>query len=180
MYEISACLQVLLVLLGVSAAFGMADNNIILGHLSVFLALPTTRSNLFDVLGSALRDRKSETFWLTRFFVWIVSINFKPLTVDDNGFWCVFSQVALGTFAVYVLSSPDNILDANKAFVSLSLFNILNYPLSILPIVISFGVQVCLYVFFRNSYSIDRFALARHFPVSAFKFLSHFFHSLVR
>jgi multidrug resistance-associated protein (MRP) len=50
--------------------------------------------------------------------------------------------VALGTFAVYVLSSPSNILDANKAFVSLSLFNILNYPLSILPIVISYGVQV--------------------------------------
>ena len=50
--------------------------------------------------------------------------------------------MALGTFAVYVLSSPDNILDANKAFVSLSLFNILNYPLSILPIVISYGVQV--------------------------------------
>jgi hypothetical protein len=51
-------------------------------------------------------------------------------------------QVALGTFAVYVLSSPENVLDANKAFVSLSLFNILNYPLSILPIVISYGVQV--------------------------------------
>ena len=51
-------------------------------------------------------------------------------------------QVALSSFAVYVLSSPDNILDANKAFVSLSLFNILNYPLSILPAVIVYAVQV--------------------------------------
>jgi ABC-type glycerol-3-phosphate transport system permease component len=54
----------------------------------------------------------------------------------------VVFQVALGTFAVYVLSSPENVLDANKAFVSLSLFNILNYPLSILPTVIFHGVQV--------------------------------------
>ena len=51
-------------------------------------------------------------------------------------------QVALGSFAVFVLSSPDNILDANKAFVSLSLFNLMNYPLSILPAVIVFWVQV--------------------------------------
>ena len=51
-------------------------------------------------------------------------------------------QVALGSFAAYVLSSEENILTANKAFVSLSLFNILNYPLSILPITITFCVQV--------------------------------------
>ncbi|ELT99905.1 hypothetical protein CAPTEDRAFT_158862 [Capitella teleta] len=50
-------------------------------------------------------------------------------------------MVSLGTFAVYVLSSPNNILDANKAFVSLSLFNILQYPLSILPAVLSYLVQ---------------------------------------
>ncbi|KAJ8319362.1 hypothetical protein KUTeg_004453 [Tegillarca granosa] len=49
--------------------------------------------------------------------------------------------VSLVTFAVYVLSDPNNILDAEKAFVSLSLFNILRFPLSMLPQVISSLVQ---------------------------------------
>lgn len=49
--------------------------------------------------------------------------------------------VALGSFGAYVLASPTNILDANKAFVSLSLFNLMNYPISILPGVIAFAVQ---------------------------------------
>jgi len=46
------------------------------------------------------------------------------------------------TFAVYVLSDENNILDAEKAFVSLSLFNILRFPLSMFPNVISNVVQV--------------------------------------
>jgi len=50
-------------------------------------------------------------------------------------------QVSLTTFAVYVLSSSDNILDAEKAFVSLSLFNILRFPLTMLPMMIANIVQ---------------------------------------
>ncbi|XP_063312149.1 ATP-binding cassette sub-family C member 3 [Pelobates fuscus] len=45
--------------------------------------------------------------------------------------------VALTTFAVFVTSDDKNILDAEKAFVSLSLFNILRFPLNMLPQVIS-------------------------------------------
>uniref|UniRef100_A0A8C7R4B9 ATP-binding cassette, sub-family C (CFTR/MRP), member 3 n=1 Tax=Oncorhynchus mykiss TaxID=8022 RepID=A0A8C7R4B9_ONCMY len=50
--------------------------------------------------------------------------------------------VALTTFAVYVTVDKNNILDAEKAFVSLSLFNILRFPLNMLPQVISSIVQV--------------------------------------
>ncbi|XP_019521622.1 PREDICTED: multidrug resistance-associated protein 1 [Hipposideros armiger] len=50
-------------------------------------------------------------------------------------------QVALSTFAVYVTVDKNNILDAQKAFVSLALFNILRFPLNILPMVISSIVQ---------------------------------------
>uniref|UniRef100_A0A8C7QL30 Multidrug resistance-associated protein 3 n=1 Tax=Oncorhynchus mykiss TaxID=8022 RepID=A0A8C7QL30_ONCMY len=50
--------------------------------------------------------------------------------------------VALMTFAVYVTVDKNNILDAEKAFVSLSLFNILRFPLNMLPQVISSVVQV--------------------------------------
>lgn len=64
-------------------------------------------------------------------------------------------QVALTTFAVYVRVDENNILDAEKAFVSLSLFNILRFPLNMLPQVISSMVQVrpyfCLFVLFSIS-----------------------------
>lgn len=51
-------------------------------------------------------------------------------------------QVALSTFAVYVKIDENNVLDAQKAFVSLALFNILRFPLNILPMVISSIVEV--------------------------------------
>uniref|UniRef100_A0A8C2SF61 Multidrug resistance-associated protein 1 n=1 Tax=Capra hircus TaxID=9925 RepID=A0A8C2SF61_CAPHI len=55
---------------------------------------------------------------------------------------CTPFLVALSTFAVYVTVDENNILDAQKAFVSLALFNILRFPLNILPMVISSIVQV--------------------------------------
>nr|XP_036847848.1 multidrug resistance-associated protein 1 isoform X4 [Manis javanica] len=54
---------------------------------------------------------------------------------------CTPFLVALSTFAVYVTIDKNNILDAQKAFVSLALFNILRFPLNILPMVISSIVQ---------------------------------------
>lgn len=46
------------------------------------------------------------------------------------------------TFAVYVLSDEKNVLDAQKAFVSLSLFNLLRFPLAMLPMIVTSIVQV--------------------------------------
>lgn len=43
---------------------------------------------------------------------------------------------------MYVTVDENNILDAERAFVSLSLFNILRFPLNMLPQVISGMVQV--------------------------------------
>uniref|UniRef100_A0A8C8ZV65 Multidrug resistance-associated protein 1 n=1 Tax=Prolemur simus TaxID=1328070 RepID=A0A8C8ZV65_PROSS len=54
---------------------------------------------------------------------------------------CTPFLVALCTFAVYVTVDKSNVLDAQKAFVSLALFNILRFPLNILPMVISSIVQ---------------------------------------
>uniref|UniRef100_A0A3B3Q9H2 Multidrug resistance-associated protein 1 n=1 Tax=Paramormyrops kingsleyae TaxID=1676925 RepID=A0A3B3Q9H2_9TELE len=54
---------------------------------------------------------------------------------------CAPFLVALSTFAVYVLVDERNVLDAQKAFVSLALFNILRFPLNMLPMVISSMVQ---------------------------------------
>ncbi|XP_068002963.1 multidrug resistance-associated protein 1 isoform X2 [Melanerpes formicivorus] len=54
---------------------------------------------------------------------------------------CAPFLVALSTFAVYVTIDKKNILDAQKAFVSLALFNILRFPLNMLPMVISSIVE---------------------------------------
>ncbi|KAA3680058.1 uncharacterized protein DEA37_0013452 [Paragonimus westermani] len=50
-------------------------------------------------------------------------------------------QISLTTFAAYVLSSPTHVLDAKQAFVSLSLLNIMAFPLYMLPVLLSVMVQ---------------------------------------
>lgn len=52
------------------------------------------------------------------------------------------TQVTLITLGVYVCVDENNVLDAEKAFVSLSLFNILKIPLNLLPQLISGMTQV--------------------------------------
>ncbi|GAV03421.1 hypothetical protein RvY_13847 [Ramazzottius varieornatus] len=80
---------------------------------------------------NGIRDRELETLKKAAYlsaissFTWILS----PFLV------------ALVTFATYVMVDERNVLDAKKAFVSLSLFNILRFPLSMLPMVITSVVQ---------------------------------------
>uniref|UniRef100_A0A8C5SKT9 ABC-type glutathione-S-conjugate transporter n=1 Tax=Laticauda laticaudata TaxID=8630 RepID=A0A8C5SKT9_LATLA len=49
--------------------------------------------------------------------------------------------VSVATFAVYVMVDEDNILDAQKAFTSIALFNILRFPLGMFPLTLSSMVQ---------------------------------------
>ncbi len=51
-------------------------------------------------------------------------------------------KVGIATFATYVLSSSNNILTADKAFVSLALFNLLRSPLNAFPNVITSVIEV--------------------------------------
>uniref|UniRef100_A0A8C6VQ71 ABC-type glutathione-S-conjugate transporter n=1 Tax=Naja naja TaxID=35670 RepID=A0A8C6VQ71_NAJNA len=57
-------------------------------------------------------------------------------------FSCAPILVSVATFAVYVMVDEDNILDAQKAFTSIALFNILRFPLGMFPLTLSFMVQV--------------------------------------
>ena len=54
--------------------------------------------------------------------------------------------MSLVTFATYVLIDETNILDARKAFVSLTYFNILRMPMQILPNALVSIMQVILFV----------------------------------
>ncbi|XP_048361642.1 ATP-binding cassette sub-family C member 2 [Sphaerodactylus townsendi] len=57
-------------------------------------------------------------------------------------FTCAPVLVSVTTFAVYVMVDKDHVLDAQKAFTSISLFNVLRFPLTMLPLVLSALVQV--------------------------------------
>uniref|UniRef100_A0A670ZSQ6 ABC-type glutathione-S-conjugate transporter n=1 Tax=Pseudonaja textilis TaxID=8673 RepID=A0A670ZSQ6_PSETE len=57
-------------------------------------------------------------------------------------FSCAPILVSLATFAVYVMVDENNILDAQKAFTSIALFNILRFPLGMFPLTLSSMVQV--------------------------------------
>lgn len=60
----------------------------------------------------------------------------RILTLDalQTFFWqCSPFAVALVSFAVYVNADDANVLTAEKAFVSISLFNLLRFPLTMLP-----------------------------------------------
>lgn len=52
----------------------------------------------------------------------------------------------MASFAVYVLVDENNILDAQKAFTAISLFNVLRFPMTMLPMVLSSLVQVRPYI----------------------------------
>ena len=55
---------------------------------------------------------------------------------------CAPIFVALFSFLTFTLTDDKNILDASKAFVSLSVFNIMRIPLAMLPMLITFGAMV--------------------------------------
>ncbi|XP_055375696.1 multidrug resistance-associated protein 1 isoform X7 [Condylostylus longicornis] len=82
------------------------------------------------------------------------------LNAGTSFLWsCAPFLVSLVTFAVYVLVDENHVLNATTAFVSLSLFNILRFPLSMLPMLISNMVQTQVSVTrinkFMNSEELD-------------------------
>ncbi|XP_058980632.1 multidrug resistance-associated protein 1 isoform X10 [Musca domestica] len=82
------------------------------------------------------------------------------LNASTSFLWsCAPFLVSLVTFATYVLIDENNVLDATKTFVSLSLFNILRFPLTMLPMLISNLVQTQVSVSrinkFMNSEELD-------------------------
>nr|AAF61707.1 canalicular multispecific organic anion transporter cMOAT [Mus musculus] len=77
--------------------------------------------------------------------------------------------VSVITFSVYVLVDSQNVLNAEKAFTSITLFNILRFPLAMLPMVISSVIQA--------SVSVDRleqYLGSDDLDLSAIRHVCHF------
>ncbi|XP_038152402.1 canalicular multispecific organic anion transporter 1-like isoform X1 [Cyprinodon tularosa] len=81
-----------------------------------------------------VEDIRGEELKVMRKFAYLTSFS----TFISN---CAPALVSLATFAVFVAVSSDNMLTAEKAFTSISLFNILRNPLSMLPMLIASIVQ---------------------------------------
>ncbi|XP_058792374.1 multidrug resistance-associated protein 1 isoform X5 [Phymastichus coffea] len=82
------------------------------------------------------------------------------LNAGTSFIWsCAPFLVSLVSFATFILIDDTHILDSETAFVSLSLFNILRFPLSMLPMMISNVVQASVSVKrinqFMNSEELD-------------------------
>jgi ATP-binding cassette subfamily C (CFTR/MRP) protein 1 len=54
--------------------------------------------------------------------------------------------VATASFVTFILIDKNNDLDASTAFVSLTLFNTIRFPLMIFPMIITSLIQVFLYI----------------------------------
>ncbi|XP_030603605.1 canalicular multispecific organic anion transporter 1-like [Archocentrus centrarchus] len=87
---------------------------------------PSFQKQVEDIRGEELKVMKRFAY-LTAISVFIFS--------------CAPAVVSLATFAVFVSVSSDNVLTAEKAFTSISLFNILRFPLAMLPMLIASIVQ---------------------------------------
>uniref|UniRef100_UPI0037E8D390 ATP-binding cassette sub-family C member 2 n=1 Tax=Semicossyphus pulcher TaxID=241346 RepID=UPI0037E8D390 len=87
---------------------------------------PSFQTQVEDIRGQELK--------VMRKFAYLTS-------VSTFVFSCAPALVSLATFAVFVGVSSENVLTAEKAFTSISLFNILRFPLAMLPMLIAAIVQ---------------------------------------
>uniref|UniRef100_A0A7N8XGS3 ATP-binding cassette, sub-family C (CFTR/MRP), member 2 n=1 Tax=Mastacembelus armatus TaxID=205130 RepID=A0A7N8XGS3_9TELE len=83
---------------------------------------PSFQAQVEDIRGQELK--------VMRKFAYLTS-------VSTFIFSCAPALVSLATFSVFVGVSSENVLTAEKAFTSISLFNILRFPLAMLPMLIA-------------------------------------------
>ncbi|RWS03367.1 ABC transporter-like protein, partial [Dinothrombium tinctorium] len=109
-------------------------NPIILDNLITFVSSsqPTWRGYFF-VLLLLVTDLTNTLFTAQyQFQIYTTGLRIRSCLISS-----IYRKVSLASFATYVLISSSNILDPNKAFVSLTLFNIMRLPLARFPLTIS-------------------------------------------
>lgn len=81
-----------------------------------------------------VEDIREQELVVMRKFAYLTSVSFFIFSSAP-------ALISLATFAVFVGVSSDNVLTAEKAFTSISLFNILRFPMAMLPMLIASIVQ---------------------------------------
>ncbi|KAK2187609.1 hypothetical protein NP493_160g03030 [Ridgeia piscesae] len=161
-FQMSVCLYFLWAILGPSVLAGIAVM-VLLVPINGYIAKATrklqmeqmkhkdSRIKLMSEILNGIKVLKLYA-WELAFLDKVLGIRSKELKVLKKAAYlnaassftwsCAPVLVSLTTFSVYVLSSPDNVLDAEKAFVSLALFNIMRFPLNMVPMLMASLVQV--------------------------------------
>nr|XP_019944660.1 PREDICTED: canalicular multispecific organic anion transporter 1 [Paralichthys olivaceus] len=163
----SCPLQIILSIIFLWAEIGPAS---LIGLTIMFLVAPlnvllTTKSRLLQVDNMKYKDKRLKIMneilngikilklyaWEPSFQTRVEGIREEELkvmkkfayfsSVSTLLFTCTPLLVSVLSFAVYVLLSPENILTPEKAFTSISIFNLLRFPLTMMPMVIAILVQ---------------------------------------
>eukprot|EP00095_Tigriopus_kingsejongensis_P007287 maker-scaffold313_size211302-snap-gene-0.9 protein:Tk07287 transcript:maker-scaffold313_size211302-snap-gene-0.9-mRNA-1 annotation:"multidrug resistance-associated protein 1 isoform x4" len=139
-----------------------------LGVMILFLPLNviiTSKMKKLQVSQMRSKDRRTKLMdeilngiKILKLYAWETSFQDKVLQLREDevqalkvmAYWnagmtflwtCAPVMIALASFGAFVLSDSNNILDANTAFVSLTLFNLLRVPMNLLPTLMVYLVQ---------------------------------------
>ncbi|XP_052061601.1 multidrug resistance-associated protein 1-like [Mytilus californianus] len=145
--SVLAGLAVMILLIPLNAAISVKQRNM----QTALMRYKDARLKLMNEVLSGIKVLKLYA-WEQSFQQKIIDIRNKELGILKSygylqafstfSFTCAPFLVTLASFATYVLISDENYLDAQKAFVSLSLFNILRFPINLLPMMISYVIQL--------------------------------------
>ncbi|KAG2462234.1 AB1C protein, partial [Polypterus senegalus] len=135
---------------------------ILLVPINGFLA---TKSKVFQLKNMNYKDKRMKLMneilngiKILKFYAWESSFEDQVLNIREKElkvmlkfayfgsfsafiFYCAPVLVSLASFAVFVFVDEKGVLTAEKAFTSISLFNILRFPMAMLPMLISSMVQ---------------------------------------
>ncbi|XP_028651533.1 canalicular multispecific organic anion transporter 1 [Erpetoichthys calabaricus] len=135
---------------------------ILLVPINGFLA---TKSKVFQLKNMNYKDKRMKLMneilngiKILKFYAWESSFEEQVLNIREKElkvmlkfayfgsfsafiFSCAPVLVSLASFAVFVFVDEEGVLTAEKAFTSISLFNILRFPMAMLPMLISSMVQ---------------------------------------
>lgn len=78
---------------------------------------------------------------------WLVTIPFSSNKSFENVVTFKILKVSIVTFVTYIYTGDDHVLTAEKAFVCLTLFDIIKLPLGMLPLVVAQMIQVIFTLF---------------------------------
>ncbi|XP_078738358.1 ATP-binding cassette sub-family C member 2-like [Lampetra fluviatilis] len=85
----------------------------------------------FEEMVTEIRDRE---LGVMKSFSYLTSVSFFIFALTPF-------LVSLASFGVYIAVDARHVLDAPRAFTSLALFNVMRYPMAMIPLLISFLVQ---------------------------------------
>jgi ABC-type multidrug transport system fused ATPase/permease subunit len=166
--QLAICIYMLYQYIGIATFAGMASMILFLPANYVFSRIAKKiRKEKYKLQDSRIK-MMNEIFngiRVLKFYGWEVSFQNIIIKIRDSELTNLIKSALLSTltsftwamapitiatvaFAVYIFISDSNNLDPSTAFVSLTLFNMLRFPLNIIPYIIQGLIQVSFFPYF--------------------------------